>query len=219
MINEENRFNKFRDKILDVFLIEAELNGINEKTLLKSAKSLNVDKTEIYRYFPEGLNEIKNLFFKRIDKEMIKKFSKLKTQEMKIREKISNAIICRFEILQKNKKVVINIFSLECINPFRVLRRIWETADIIWGLAGDKSTDFNYYSKRLLLSWVYLSTISCWIDDKDKKFKDTKVFLDKRISEVLLFGQKTRKIKERISNQEISNKILNIINQIKSIKT
>ena len=58
MINEENRFNKFRDKILDVFLIEAELNGINEKTLLKSAKSLNVDKTEIYRYFPEGLNEI-----------------------------------------------------------------------------------------------------------------------------------------------------------------
>ena len=61
--------------------------------------------------------------------------------------------------------------------------------------------------------------MSCWIDDKDKKFKDTKVFLDKRISEVLLFGQKTRKIKERISNQEISDKILNIINQIKSIKT
>ena len=86
-------------------------------------------------------------------------------------------------------------------------------------MAGDKSTDFNYYSKRLLLSWVYLSTMSCWIDDKDKKFKDTKVFLDKRISEVLLFGQKTRKIKERISNQEISDKILNIINQIKSIKT
>ena len=219
MINAENRFNRFRDKILDIFIAEAKLNGFNEKTLSRSAKSLNVDKIEIYRYFPEGLNDIKNHYFERIDKEMMKSFSKHKMQEMRIREKISNAIICRFEILQKNKKVVIKIFSLECINPFRVLRRIWETADIIWGLAGDKSTDFNYYSKRLLLSWVYLSTMSCWIDDKDKKFKDTKVFLDKRISEVLLFGQKTRKIKERISNQEISDKILNIINQIKSIKT
>jgi len=219
MINAENRFNRFRDKILDIFIAEAKLNGFNEKTLSRSAKSLNVDKIEIYRYFPEGLNDIKNHYFERIDKEMMKSFSKHKMQEMRIREKISNAIICRFEILQKNKKVVINIFSLECINPFRVLRRIWETADIIWRLAGDKSTDFNYYSKRLLLSWVYLSTMSCWIDDKDKKFKDTKVFLDKRISEVLLFGQKTRKIKERISNQEISDKILNIINQIKSIKT
>ena len=93
MINEENRFNRFRDKILDVFLAEAELNGFNEKTLSRSAKSLNIDKIEIYRYFPEGLNDIKNHFFERIDKEMMKNFSKHKIQEMRIREKIANAII------------------------------------------------------------------------------------------------------------------------------
>lgn len=36
------------------------------------------------------------------------------------------------------------------------VQNTWASADRIWILAGDKSTDFNYYTKRGLLSFVYV---------------------------------------------------------------
>ena len=46
------------------------------------------------------------------------------------------------------------VFEVKKNSDYKQFR--WKTADTIWRLAGDESTDFNYYSKRLLLSWVYL---------------------------------------------------------------
>ena len=42
----------------------------------------------------------------------------------------------------------------------------WRSADAMWRIAGDTSTDFNHYTKRMILGGVYASTLLAWLDEK-----------------------------------------------------
>jgi ubiquinone biosynthesis protein COQ9 len=63
-------------------------------------------------------------------------------------------------------------------------RLAWRTADRIWRAAGDEATDFNHYSKRAILSGVYLSTLSRWFASRDGGTGEAFAFLDRRLADV-----------------------------------
>jgi ubiquinone biosynthesis protein COQ9 len=65
----------------------------------------------------------------------------------------------------------------------------WRSADLMWRLAGDNSTDFNHYTKRLTLSALYAATLLAWLDDQSEDWADTSAFLDRRIAAVMRFEQ------------------------------
>ena len=70
----------------------------------------------------------------------------------------------------------------------------WRTADHIWRLAGDASTDFNYYTKRGLLLAVYCTTWLYWLQDSSAEQRDTDGFLKRRIDNALSVGRFKQKI-------------------------
>ncbi len=72
-------------------------------------------------------------------------------------------------------------------NAPRALGIGWRTADVIWRNAGDTSSDYNHYTKRLTLSAVYASTLLTWLDDQSDGFADTAAFLDRRLGNVMQF--------------------------------
>ncbi len=59
----------------------------------------------------------------------------------------------------------------------------FRTCDYIWRIAGDKSLDFNYYSKRALLFMVY--TQSSRVFATSKNIDDAKRAIDSGLSRVL----------------------------------
>ena len=65
------------------------------------------------------------------------------------------------------------------------LRISWRTADVVWRIAGDTSTDFNHYTKRMTLGAVYGSTLFVWLDDQSEGWMETAAFLDRRIDDVM----------------------------------
>jgi ubiquinone biosynthesis protein COQ9 len=67
------------------------------------------------------------------------------------------------------------------------LRISWRTADGTWRIAGDTSTDFNHYTKRVTLGAVYGSTLLAWLDDDTEGWTATAAFLDRRIDDVMRF--------------------------------
>ena len=67
------------------------------------------------------------------------------------------------------------------------LRIGWRSADLMWRIAGDTSTDYNHYSKRLILSGVYGSTLLAWLDDKSEGWMESAAFLDRRLAGVMRF--------------------------------
>ena len=77
-------------------------------------------------------------------------------------------------------------------------KTLFKIADEIWFLAGDKSTDYNYYTKRIILMNIYAITFSFFVFDNSKDLERTKKFLDREISAVLKFGNLKNKLKKNI---------------------
>ena len=77
-----------------------------------------------------------------------------------------------FSLFRKRSAFVVQILSQQ-------------TVDKIWRAAGDRSTDFNFYTKRMLLGAVYTSTLLFWLDDSSYDNSATWKFLDRRINDVM----------------------------------
>jgi ubiquinone biosynthesis protein COQ9 len=64
-------------------------------------------------------------------------------------------------------------------------RLLYRTVDTIWYAVGDRSTDFNFYTKRALLAAVYGATLLYWLDDRSDGFADSWGFLERRLDNVM----------------------------------
>ena len=218
MVNESKKFERERKTILNRALIDIENSGFNEKMLLNAAKNCKISEGKLGRLFPEGIFELKQYYFSEIDEQMLQKIKTQNYENIRVRDKIFNGVLIRLDLFTKNKTSIKYIFVSESSNPIKSLKHLWRTSDLIWKSAGDSSTDYNHYTKRLLLSWVYITTLICWFNDKSRNINDTKLFLNRRIDEVLEFGKQSGKIKSKISKLNITNKLINIIKDLKSIK-
>ena len=71
---------------------------------------------------------------------------------------------------------------------------LWAAADAIWTGLGDTSTDYNWYTKRTILSGVLGSTLVAWIGTEDPAEVDA--FLDRRIENVMQFEKFKGQVRE-----------------------
>jgi len=76
---------------------------------------------------------------------------------------------------------------------------LYKTSDHIWKLIGDKSTDYNFYTKRALLASIYSLAVIIWINDKSNNLDKTFNFLDKSIMNMNLVSNIKQKLKETVS--------------------
>lgn len=68
------------------------------------------------------------------------------------------------------------------------LKELGNIADEIWFLAGDKTVDFSWYTKRAQLSAVYAASEVFMTTDQSTDFKDTAEFLDRRLEDAKTVG-------------------------------
>ena len=76
------------------------------------------------------------------------------------------------------------------------MKNIGDTIDSIWTACGDYSdnSSTSYYTKRGMLSGIYISTEMYMLTDTSKDFKDTWDFLDRQIDTVLNLSADIRNI-------------------------
>ncbi|KAI8929057.1 COQ9-domain-containing protein [Entophlyctis helioformis] len=79
-------------------------------------------------------------------------------------------------------------------NLANTTRDLGALVDEIWYLAGDRSVDLNWYSKRMLLAGVYTSSEMFMTTDKSAGFDATYKFLDRRLKDVVAFGRTTSQV-------------------------
>lgn len=124
-------------------------------------------------------------------KELTKKFSDLRTNQ-----KIKYLVINRLKIINKyfDKKTLLKLV-LNQNSPLRLNKMLFGISDEIWFLAGDKTTDFNYYSKRIILANIYIASFIYSLNDKSEGYKKTNDFVDYQISLAGKIGKYKSKIK------------------------
>lgn len=116
---------------------------------------------------------------------------------MKVRARIRLALVTRLEQAAMDKEAVRRALAVMAMpaNAALGLRTLWRTADAMWRAAGDTATDFNHYSKRVILSSVYSATLLYWLDDDSEDMAATLDFIDRRIDDVMKIEKGKAQIK------------------------
>jgi len=113
----------------------------------------------------------------------------LPLSEMKIRDRVTQAVLARLNAIGRHEEAARRASSRLVLPDMAAVgvAQIWRSADMIWAAIGDTSTDANYYSKRAILSGVIGATLPVWLSDSSPDKADARAFLDARIANVMAF--------------------------------
>ncbi len=105
-----------------------------------------------------------------------------------------------FEQNAGNKEAVRRALSWLSLpgNLLRGLRINAGMADAVWHAAGDKSADFNWYTKRGLLAAVLAATMLYWVHDRSGDEEAVLWFLDRRLADVAWAGGLRKRVAGRL---------------------
>ncbi|MDC0880791.1 COQ9 family protein [Hellea sp.] len=191
-----------RVDILQAMLPIVVFDGWNQKSLRASIKLINLPEGSEELYFPEGALEVIRFWHDQMNEFVKSNLESLNKSEMKIREQVTAGVLSALESIGSNEEAMRRAIIRLSLPDAAVQgpTYLWSLADSIWRAIGDRSTDYNYYTKRTILAGVLGSTITVWISDSDQNKVKTKLFLDARISNVMSFEKSKFKIVEKINN-------------------
>jgi ubiquinone biosynthesis protein COQ9 len=178
----------------------AVFDGWSEAAVDSAAKSEGVDPAQARLAVPKDQAGKIELYIRGVDRALEEWFTPERLDGLKIREKIRAIVWKRLEIMEPAREAVRRSLSILAMpqNVPAGLKAGWRAADVMWRIAGDTSTDYNHYTKRVMLGGVYGSTLLVWLDDQSEGWAGTASFLDRRIDDVM----KIEKLKADWKNQE-----------------
>jgi ubiquinone biosynthesis protein COQ9 len=167
----------------------AVFDGWTRKAVDAAAGQLGIDPIQARLAFPKAQAGMIDCYIQEVDRALEASFSPDRLAAMKVRERIRALVWRRLEIMGPAREAVRRALAILAMpqNVPLALRLSWRTADLMWRLAGDTSTDFNHYTKRMTLGAVYGSTLLAWLDDQSEGWSETAAFLDRRIDDVMKF--------------------------------
>lgn len=184
---EKDGFHEDRLAILKAMTVRAAFDGWNGAALAGAAREAGVSPAVLAAAFPAGVADVLRAWSAETDRAMNAAMDAPGFKALKIREKVAAAILARLDALRPHKEAARRAAATLALPMHGGLgaKLAWATADRIWRGMNDSSTDFNFYSKRMILTGVWLSTFTRWLADESEDEADTKAFLDARIENVM----------------------------------
>jgi ubiquinone biosynthesis protein COQ9 len=167
----------------------AVFDGWTRQAVDSAAGQLGVDPVQARLAMPKTQAGMIDIYIQEVDRALEAWFTPKRLEGMKIREKIRSLVWHRLEIMGPARESVRRALAILAMpqNLPLGLRISWRSVDLMWRIAGDTSTDFNHYTKRMTLGAVYGSTLLVWLDDQSDGWAETAAFLDRRIDAVMRF--------------------------------
>ncbi len=196
MPDSQNGLAETRDRLILAMLPHVPFDGWGRAALARAAADCGLDPATAERIFPgDGMDMI--AWHNGIaDRLMLADLALLNPANLKVRDRIATAIRVRLDRAVPHREAVRRGLALMALPVYapRALLLLYSTIDAIWRAAGDSATDWNHYSKRLLLGGVYTSTLVFWLDDSSDGFAETNAFLDRRIADALKIPGLTQRL-------------------------
>ena len=193
------------DIIIDAALPSIVFDGWTIATLERAAISKGLTAFDVKRAFPNGIMDALAHFSARADAQMVETLRKdYSLPTMKIRERIATAVMVRLRQQTPQREAVRRAMAIYAIpwNKIAEMKMIYATVDAMWREAGDTATDYNFYTKRLLLSNVYVTSLRVWLNDTSPNLLETEAFLHRRIDDVMQIEKLKAKAKAALTDME-----------------
>lgn len=179
----------------------AVFDGWSEEALAMAADQLGADRDVARLAFKDdGAMGMICAWIETIDRQMLLDLPADKLATMKIRERIRSLVQYRLDAVAGQEEALRRAMAIMAMprNAARALKTGWNSADLMWRLAGDTATDYNHYTKRTILASLYGATLAIFAGDESEGKAETKAFLDRRIEGVMKF----EKVKAKWLNPE-----------------
>jgi ubiquinone biosynthesis protein COQ9 len=186
------------DAVILAALKHVPFDGWTVDALRRGAADAGMTDSDVDILFPDGPRAALRHWLALADRVMLEDLASTDLEGLRIRDRIALMVRTRLERWTPHREAVRRALALTAMPGFAEdnLRSGFATVDAMWRAAGDRATDFNFYTKRGLLAAVYSSTLLVWLDDRSDGCADTWAFLDRRIADVMKVPQVQARIKE-----------------------
>ncbi len=194
------------DKIIDATLAHVVFDGWSETSFAAAIEETGTDRATAEVIFPRGAVDVAVAFHKRGDAEMVARMKRENLLAMRYSERVAAAVRFRLEAVAAHKEAVRRGSTLFALPQYAAdgAKLVWGTADAIWKTLGDRSDDYNWYTKRATLSGVYGATVLFWLGDESEDHAVSWEFLNRRIENVM----QIEKLKSDIRANPLASKLL-----------
>lgn len=170
-------------------------NGWSSELFNQIENETKISNDYMNLLFPKGYKELLIFALDNLNYNLEKELSNLKLYRISLSKRVKEIIFFKIKIMNKEKLFYKKIF-LTLIFPMNkriLVKQLYKSIDLIWYLANDKSTDFNFYTKRLILSGIYSRVILHFFNNSN--LKDTEIVLEESLSKVSLIPEIKNKFK------------------------
>ena len=196
MGNETTKFDPTAIEILRASMPHVPFDGWCEATLLAGASDSGHDAEAVRTAFPRGATDAIALHSRLADQSMVDAFLELPERPEKVHLTIRKLVLLRLESAQPDKEAIRRAISVLAIpaNAKLSAKLLYETVDSMWRAAGQRDTNFSFYTKRGTLAAVYSATMFAWLADNSINLDKTVGFLDRRLADVARIPRLTKPV-------------------------
>ncbi|WP_161958790.1 COQ9 family protein [Ferruginivarius sediminum] len=179
-----------RRDLMQATLGHVAFDGWSWAAIHLAAEDLGLDRVDAENAFPGGPAEVLELFSTEADYAMLAAMEEHDLASMGVRERVVLAVRTRLEQNERHQEAIRRGLSFLAMPQHAGLasKLLYRTVDAVWVAAGDASSDYNFYTKRILLAGVYSSTLLYWLEDRSEEHEDTWDFLRRRVEDVVRVG-------------------------------
>jgi len=191
-----------RDDALEALLPNVPFDGWTYRALRVGLVSRGVAPEEAKLLFAGGAPDMIEAFSDWADRRMTQAAAG-ETEGMKLADRVRALIMLRLRQNRPYREAVrraVAVLSLPR-NVRLAATCTARTVDAIWHAAGDRSTDFSWYTKRAILTPIYTATVLFWLRDTSEDDEATLAFLNRRLATVALVGTLRRRVEKAVRGQ------------------
>jgi len=199
--HQNNYLFKKRLEFLNCAKAHVSENDFTKNTLKNISNKFNLDFNEIELLFPEGNIDFIKFALGQLNIELEDYCKKIDLIRLPTHKRIRKILLSKIFIMNNDKffykKIFLNLFIPK--KYFSLPKQLYNSVDQIWFIAGDSSADFNFYTKRLILSGIYLRVMLFFFNNDDQVGLES--ILDenlKRVSKIPEIKSKLKIFKEYI---------------------
>ena len=148
---------KKRSEVLEYAKVLTSKKGLTQNILKDISVQYELDLNELELLFPEGNSDLIKFALKQLNNELEDYCKKIDLIRLPVHKRVRKILLSKIYLMNKYKSFYKNIF-INLFIPKKNLSlpsQLYNSVDQIWFIAGDSSVDFNFYTKRLILSGIY----------------------------------------------------------------
>jgi len=183
-----------RDAALDALLPRVPRQGWTMAALRDALADSGGDRLDAALLFPGGAADMIEAFIDLADRRMVGGAGDVSV--LRTPGRVRALLAARFRQAREHREAIRRAAGILALprNAALAARCTARTVDGIWHAAGDRSADFNWYTKRATLAAVYSATLLFWLRDAGEDDAATLAFLDRRLAGSARVGRLRKRI-------------------------